>query len=233
MLGSLLCDRVLSPFSDVICYFVMDLGGLRGVSKLMAWQAVESPSSDLPVLPRILLVFDTSSPTFDENIAESRSLPLITETMQNFKQYSKAEDVDIDLKAHFHSIRVLGLNSSMSLAKRSCAFRKRILSMSEEACVSRQSTRVKFRFEHFKALSSLALEHFCSTITAPFSFIQAARPCGFSNEGFSACLRDLIEHMPSQAWLWHFVAPLVASALILSSYPPGSHRMTPALNPAN
>ena len=90
--------------------------------KLIAWQAVESPSSDLPVLPRILLVFDTSSPTFDENIAESRSLALITETMQNFKQYSKAKDINIDLKVYFHSIRVLGLNLFINLAKHLYAF---------------------------------------------------------------------------------------------------------------
>ena len=88
----------------------------------MAWQAVKSPSSDLPVLPRILLVFNTSLLTFNENIAKLKSLALITKIMQNFKQYSKAEDINIDLKAHFHSIRVLGLNSSISLAKRLCAF---------------------------------------------------------------------------------------------------------------
>ena len=171
MLGSLLCNQVLSPFSDVVCYFVMDLGGLKGVLKLIAQQAVESPSSDLPVLPRILLVFNTSLPTFNENIAESKSLALITEIMQNFKQYSKAKDINIDLKAHFHSIHVLRLNSSISLAKHLYTFRKRILSMSEKARVLHQFTRVKFHFKHFKALSSLALKHFYSTITAPFLFI--------------------------------------------------------------
>ena len=79
MLGLLLCDRVLLPFSNIVCYFITDLGGLREVSKLMAWQAVESPSSDLPVLPCILLVFEISLLTFDENIAELKSLALITE----------------------------------------------------------------------------------------------------------------------------------------------------------
>ena len=106
----------------------------------MAWQAIKSPSSDLPVLPCILLVFNTSLPTFNKNIAKSKSLALITEIMQNFKQYSKTKDVNIDLKAYFHSIRVLGLNSSISLAKRLCAFQKRILFILEEARVLHQST---------------------------------------------------------------------------------------------
>jgi len=139
MLGSLLCDWVLSLFSNIVCYFVTDLGGLRGVSKLMAWQVVESPSSDLPVLPCILLVFDTSSSIFNKNIAESKSLALITEIMQNFKQYSKAEDINIDLKAYFYSICVFGLNLSMSLVKCLCMFWKRILFMLEETCILCQS----------------------------------------------------------------------------------------------
>ena len=78
MLGLLLYNRVLLPFSDVVYYFVTDLGGLREVSKLIAWQAVKSPSSDLPVLPYILLVFNISLLTFNKNIAKLKSLALIT-----------------------------------------------------------------------------------------------------------------------------------------------------------
>ena len=139
MLSSLLCNQVLSPFSNIVCYFVTDLDRLRGVSKLIAWQAVESPSSDLLVLPYILLVFNTSLSIFNKNITELKSLALITKIMQNFKQYNKAKDVNIDLKAHFHSIYVFGLNLSISLANRLCVFQKQILSILEEAHVSRQS----------------------------------------------------------------------------------------------
>jgi hypothetical protein len=79
MLGLLLYNWVLLPFSNVVCYFITDLGRLREVSKLMAWQAVKSPSSDLPVLPCILLVFNISLLTFNKNIAKLKSLALITE----------------------------------------------------------------------------------------------------------------------------------------------------------
>jgi hypothetical protein len=91
--------------------------------------------------------------------------------MQNFKQYSKAKDIDIDLKAYFYSIYVFRLNLFINLAKHLCAFQKRILSMLKEVYILYQSTQVKFRFKHFKALLSLALKHFYSTITAPFLFI--------------------------------------------------------------
>ena len=117
MLSLLLYNQVLSPFSNIIYYFITDLGGLKGVSKLIAWQAVKSLSSNLPILPHILLVFNISLPTFNKNIAELKFLALITEIMQNFKQYSKAEDINIDLKAYFYSICVLKLNLSISLVK--------------------------------------------------------------------------------------------------------------------
>jgi hypothetical protein len=92
------------------------------------------------MLPYILLIFDISSPTFNENITELKSLALITEIIQNFKQYSKAKDININLKAHFHSIRVLGLNLSINLVKRLYTFQKQILSISEEAHILHQST---------------------------------------------------------------------------------------------
>jgi hypothetical protein len=78
MLGLLLYNRVLLPFSNIVCYFIIDLGGLREVSKLIAWQAIKSPSSNLPILPYILLVFNISLLTFNKNIAKLKSLALIT-----------------------------------------------------------------------------------------------------------------------------------------------------------
>jgi hypothetical protein len=85
-------------------------------------------------------VFNTSLSTFNKNITELKSLALITEIIQNFKQYSKAKDVNIDLKDYFYSIRVVGLNLFMSLAKHLYAFQKRILSILEEVRVLYQST---------------------------------------------------------------------------------------------
>jgi hypothetical protein len=137
----------------------------------MAWQAIKSLSFNLPIFPCILLVFNTSLLTFNENIAELKSLTLITEIMQNFKQYSKAKDVNINLKAYFYSICVFGLNLSISLVKCLYMFQKQILSILEEVRVLCQLSQIKFCFKHFKTLLSLALEYFYSTITVLFLFI--------------------------------------------------------------
>jgi hypothetical protein len=82
---------------------------------------------------------------------------------------------------------------------------------------------VHFNFNHYQALASAALDHYCTTVSKPFSFVHATRPSEFSSECFETCLRDIIECIPSQAWLWHFITPLTASALVMANYPPDSH----------
>ena len=79
MLSLLLYNQVLLPFSNVVYYFVTDFGRLKGVFKFIAWQTVKSLSFNLPILPYILLVFNISLSTFNENIAELKALALITE----------------------------------------------------------------------------------------------------------------------------------------------------------
>jgi hypothetical protein len=219
--GAILCDRVLAPFSSVVCYFVSNLGGQKAVAHLLASQAVSRPASDLSALPRILLVVETSSDTFDEILAESRALTLLSQAMQTLKEYSGLDAVQVDIYSHFKDIKILGLKSCMTASKRASALKKRLLTMSRQPIGSHSAEH--FSIRHFKALSKQALGHLCLKRDVPFSFVDTSRPHGFSSEGFESCLRDCLDQMPSQAWLWHFVAPLVASALLLSLYPPKSH----------
>ena len=69
-----LCARVFSPFSSVICCFVSDLGGPKAVANWLADFADAATARDLPTVPRILLVVETTSDTFDESIATSKAI---------------------------------------------------------------------------------------------------------------------------------------------------------------
>lgn len=215
--------RVLSPFSSVVCCFVSDLGGPRAVAKWLACQAVSPPASDLLTVPRLLLVVDTSSDTFDESIAADKSALLLCEAMHTLKLYSDEASVQNDIKLHFKGIEVLGLNSSRSTSVRARALKRRLYAMSDASMRERSQTRADFRFAHFQALSKKALSHFSRSPGRTFHFAGASRPHGFSGDLFQPCLQDFLQQLPSQAWLWHFAAPIVASALLLASYPPSSH----------
>ncbi|KAF4314060.1 hypothetical protein GTA08_BOTSDO01542 [Botryosphaeria dothidea] len=63
-IAHILYNRVLAPLSSVVCYFASDLGGLRGVAKLLAQLLIfDMPGNRLrpDALPRALIVVDTSS----------------------------------------------------------------------------------------------------------------------------------------------------------------------------
>jgi hypothetical protein len=95
--------------------------------------------------------------------------------------------------------------------------------MSEASMEERASDFTQFSYPHFQALAKQALSQISTDITKPLRFAGASRPRGFTTDLLEACLSDFLLQMPSQAWLWHFAAPLVASALLLASYPPNAH----------
>lgn len=217
-----LTSKIFSPFSSVVVYFVTDLGGPRSVAEWLASQSVSPAASDLPTLPRILLVMETTSDSFDETIAASRILSQLLDAMQLLKQYDDNIQMQRDVDRHFRDITVLGLKSSSSDHDRGKIFKKRLLALSDLSMQDRLDAAVQFNLSHFQALSNRAIESF-SPSTETVLFAHLSRPRGFSIELFQPCLRDFLNQLPSQSWLWHFAAPLIASALLLSSYPPSAH----------
>ncbi|KAF1935628.1 hypothetical protein EJ02DRAFT_471059 [Clathrospora elynae] len=217
-----LCGRVFSPFSSVICCFVSDLGGPRAVAKWLADLAnVAAP--DLPTVPRILLVVETTSDTFDERIAANKA----TAQLHQALQINDCIPENLPSRRNIGEIEVLGLQSSKLTQARARALKRRLLAMSEVSMKERASDYTQFSYAHFQALTKQALSHISSNITTPFHFAGASRPRGFTTDLLEACLSDFLQQMPSQAWLWHFAAPLIASALLLASYPPNAHNFAP------
>ena len=217
--NAMLCGRIFSPFSSVICCFVSDLGGQRAVANWLADLANVVAAQDLPTVPRILLVVETRSDTFDERIAANKATVHLQQALQtkdcipeNQRDYLKISEIE-----------VLGLQSCKSTSARARALKRRLLAMSEASMKERAGDFTQFSYAHFQALTRQALSHVSKDITKPFQFASASRPRGFTTDLLEACLSDFLHQMPSQAWLWHFAAPLIASALLLASYPPNAH----------
>jgi hypothetical protein len=216
-----LCGQVFSPFSSVICCFVSDLGGPKAVAKWLA-DFANAAAPDLPTVPRILLVVETTSDTFDERIAADKATGQLQQALQT--NNCIPESLRGCRNAYgIGEIEVLGLQSSKSTSARARALKRRLLAMSEASMKERASDYTQFNYTHFQALTKQALSHISSDITTPFRFAGASRPRGFTTDLLEACLSDFLHQMPSQAWLWHFAAPLIASALLLASYPPNAH----------
>jgi hypothetical protein len=224
-INAMLCGTVFSPFSSVLCCVVSDLGGPKAVAKWLARQAALPKSSDLPTVPRVLLVVETTSETFDERIAAQKATVLLLQAMQRIKAYPSSCDAERAIRQHFGDIEVLGLRSSKSNSVRARRLKNRLLSMSEASMQERANMSTQFSYSHFLVLSKQLLCNMSST--GPFHFAEASRPSGYSAEHAQSCLTDFLQQLPSQAWLWHFAAPIIASALLLSSYPPHAHSKSP------
>lgn len=215
-------DSVLAPLSSVVCYFAADLGGLRGVAKLIAEQLASGlPSNRLQhdALPRVLVVVDTTTCGFDAWSAEARLQKELETALQDI---GKGPNKLSEVLDHFREIRVLGLHKDSSPELRSKILLRRIASVSTSVQSARRSSRTLFASRHAYALFTKLIDNFCIR-QEPFDFIKASRAAGFCAQDFPTHLKHLLDMIPSDVWLWHTVVPLVASALFLASYPPGSH----------
>lgn len=220
-----LCSRIFAPFSSIIVLFASDLGGQRVVAEWLARQLVSSAPSDLPIAPLILIVVETKSRTFDEDTAAAKIISLVTRFMSHLSGHNN--DQASCKENHFSGVRnisIMGLPSSLPTRDRAKVFKKRLLQLSLRADKVRKNMSVQFSLTHFQALSKQALSHWAQgSVGKPFAFARGSRPNGFSTDLLASCVKDFIDQMPSQSWLWHVAIPLIASSLFMSSYPPGAH----------
>lgn len=221
-IAHMLYGRVLAPLSSVICYFASDLGGVRGVARLIANQLLSGTLNRLhpEALPRVLVIVETTSYVFDSSIVEARLLEDMAATMAEIGHGSK--DLWPELLTHFHEVRVLGLQKHGSSGSRAKILRRRITAVSSSAHATRRISRSLLSTSHSYAFFGLLLNHFCHKQDL-FDFVRSSRASGFSLHYFPMHLKDLLGSVPAEAWLWHTVTPLVASTLFFASYPSGSH----------
>ena len=221
--GHLISGRVLSPIADVLCYFAADLGGTKAVAALLAAHIRLPPPSDTPdnCLPRVLIVVETASKNFDCAVAEGILLDTI---LQKFDSDTQS-DLRSRLRRHFSQIRVVGLSKGIPTRETCIAFNKCLQTLRRDVSTARKLHGYLFIREHAHNFLSRLLDHFCAGYDRTFSFVLSSRPVDFSLTDFPAHLLELFTILPSQSWLWHLACPLIASSVILSSYPPSSHGM--------
>ncbi|KAH7065101.1 acyl transferase/acyl hydrolase/lysophospholipase [Macrophomina phaseolina] len=220
-------SRQTAVYKVYVCYFVSDLGGLQRAARVLAEQIVASTACGISpaALPQALFIVDTSSPVFDAGVAEVKLLQDIRRAIADIQVPSKDEDAWSEILEHFTEVRVLALKRSESPAIRAKLLRNRISSICQSVSAARRASRMLLSYRHIQAFFGLLLDHSCAEKDLAFDYIKASRPFGFCSRDLHIHLKELLEIIPSQAWLWHTICPLVGSALFLTSYPPGSHSM--------
>lgn len=226
-INNLLSSRVLGSVSDVVCYFASDFGGMRAVAALLAEQIQQESASNLPAdcLPSVLVVADTTSPSYDSQIEENKLMESIAQILRKSNKPDPIEDVQAMIRGHFHQVRIVGIRKGDDSQSRARVVRRRLTAMCKRSLAFRAKAALLFSFPHIIAIFSNLLDHFCSNNTRPFCFIKASRASGMCLNEFSDHLRELWNLTPSEAWFWHLVCPLLSSCIVLAGYPPHSHSL--------
>lgn len=232
-LAHLIYAKLIAPFSNVICFFAEDLGGMQAVAGVLAvWlMSFSNRPSDLPfsTRPRVLILTRCSDPTtFDEQSATKRFMMDLGRESERKNGMIAGQDngklkkaqLDEILSQQFGGMRVVGypdLDPGDSGARAWRSLRTRILKDSNELQDRRRDSLVAFSARHFKAFFHLACDHFCTDIVSPFGFIRASRLQNPVPQDLSLHMARFIKQVkPSQ--LLNFAVPMIASALMFDSY---------------
>jgi hypothetical protein len=208
-------NRLLFLFTDVICLFADDVGGLDGVKTLLTRWATIGSASSLPstVRPRLLVISqeDHSSATF--NLLDR----------ENFR-YDLLHSTGTELSRTFASIKAIVLpGQHLSPAARHRRLREEIAKECDRARESRTAASVAFSGTHQNALFDSALRHVSGTIQERFDFVRAAREANELGTDYSSHIENFLSLAKAQAMPLGATCSCIASSVLMDAYPPRMH----------
>ena len=209
--------RLLSPFTDVFCFFADDVGKFRPVvQRLALWLDLGQPST-LPksTRPKVLIVTERGedAPGDDES------------DLRDFKRML-SEETTMDVSEQFSDIRLLSLaarEKNLSNKARHRELFEHLLNFSDQVREARVSTQTLFSARHFAAFFRYALNHVAVTSVEPFNFISASRIENPVASNLRDHLINFLHNIKTPQKLLGFAIPVIASSLLLDSHPPDMH----------
>jgi hypothetical protein len=215
LVQDIVLSRLLFLFTDVICLFADDVGGLDGVKTLLTTWATIGSASSLPstVRPRLLVISEEDHSSATYNLLEREDF-----------RYHLLHNTGIDLSQTFASIKAIMLPGEyLSPAVQHMRLRENIAREFDLAHRSRDTASVAFSGTHQNALFDRALEHISRTIEEPFDFVRAARLDNELRTDYSSHVENFLsltrmKEIPTDA-----ACSFIASSVLMDAYPPNMH----------
>ena len=209
-----LYSTLLSPHTDVFCFFAADLGGLEAIARrVVAWLNVgHLATSPAAALPHIVIVTEFSA-SESESVARDRFIALL------------ATESRLDVFARFAGIRVIALlpASNVSAQARHRRLKEGLMAASDQVRSARADSLMLFAGHHFAAFLGHTCSHFADGSTEPFNFIRTARLNNPPAADLKDHLANFLQKISTVAEMRSAVS-VVASSLLLDNYPPDMHR---------
>ncbi len=207
--------RLLLPFTDVFCFFALDLGGLQPIAHRIASWLDSGHSSTTPVIvsPQIIIVTETLPPEFQEAQILDQFLRLL------------AQETETDPSIYFADIRVVALlpEGDVSPEARHRKLKESLMGASDQVRLARLETRTLFSARHLAAFFNQGCSYFVEAVDEPFDFIRASRISNPPALDLKVHLTNFLTKINNIGELKSFAVPLIASSLFLDSYPPDMH----------
>ncbi|KAI9760680.1 MAG: hypothetical protein M1840_002356 [Geoglossum simile] len=212
-------SRILFLFSDVICLFADDLGGLEEVALLLTTWALVGDASGLPkeIRPKVIIITsgNSSSATFD--VLE----------MESFC-FSVTRGSPVDLRKTFSSITLMHLaNQMLSPLARYRPLKEELLRQFDQIRQLRHQKHCLFSANHLQAFYRFAIQHAAGSATLPINFVMASRTENEVRSDYADHLLTFLQSCVQFKLPYDDVSSFIASSILMDAYPPGMHMFDP------
>ena len=207
--------RLLLPFTDVICFFASDIGGFQKVVRdITIFLQTDSASASSFGKPVVIVITD--------------KIPL---TEQREKEAKKALLWLLEEETHSNPFDIISALEVFAMPPRykQCSdtrFRRlkdRLRVVSTAVRKQREGMLTLFSLGHFEAFFGVACHQFCEMSGEPFNFIRASRLHNPPALELKKHLGNFLGQCTTPHDLLDFAGQMVASSILLDSYPPGCH----------
>ncbi|KJZ68128.1 hypothetical protein HIM_12483 [Hirsutella minnesotensis 3608] len=236
-LADAIIHRTMLPLADVVCLFAQDIGGIDvALQRLQSWFGRGQPSSMPQIRPRVLLVVGED----EHHIAQLR-LDDIVKRSPNAYVADKCTDVVI-VSLPDKSSRVMRQHVIVSLPDKSSRvtrqhgaggkvgwhqFRNCIFASLDIARKRRQESSSLFSARHFSEFLCHAIDSAIDPAWTPLDVIRISRVSNPIATDLSFHVGNVVGLCKTVTQVKNVAIPLIASSLILDSYPPYMHLFHP------
>ena len=208
--------RLVAVFSDVICIFADDVGGLESVAYLLRqWIEMGTPSTIAdPVRPRVIIVVREDTLATTENVIAIEHLR--HELQENIEGTSRTDC--------FSSISILHLaNDHVSSLARHRRLKECLLSEIEHQRRQRIEFRLHFTAIHLESFVRRAVEQVANSVTEPFNFVKQSRFANEVQDSYQDHLITFTKLAKDYFLSYRSLVSFIASSILMDAYPPRMH----------
>ena len=207
--------RLVFLFSDVICIFADDFGGLETVASLLtAWVRIGSASSlPKPVRPRVVIVAHEEVDAATYSVLELESL-----------RFNMEQEASGWRDGVFASITVIRLaDDNLSSLARHRRLKEVLLREADISRNIRLQKRLLFSAVHIHRLFRQASQHTSRSVREPFDFLVGSRVDNPLTNDFQLHLSTFLDLSCKYYLSQESTASFVASSILVDAFPPRMH----------